>query len=101
MIKPAYWMARSQVINPDEYLEYVKRAGPASREYGAEILSRGGRFEILEGTLQFQRFVLVKYPSFDAAMDFYHSQAYREAAAFRLGGAGINELVIVEGEDSG
>ena len=100
-MKPAYWMARSQIINPDEYFEYVKRAGPASLEYGSEILSRGGRFEILEGTLQFQRFVLVKYPSFDAAMDFYHSDSYRDAAAFRRSGAGINELVIVEGEDSG
>ncbi|WP_176593787.1 DUF1330 domain-containing protein [Sphingobium sp. EM0848] len=100
-MKPAYWIARSKIIKPDEYFEYVKRAGPASQKYGAKILSRGGRFEILEGTREFERFVLVEYPSFDAAMEFYHSQAYQDAAAFRLAGAGINELVIAEGEDSG
>lgn len=100
-MKPAYWLARSKVIDPEQYFEYVKRAGPASQHYGAKILSRGGRFEILEGILEFQRFVLVEYPSFDAAMEFYQSQAYQEAAAFRRAGAGINELVIVEGEDSG
>ena len=100
-MKPAFWLARSKVIRPDEYFEYVKRAGPASKEFGAKILSRGGRFEILEGKREFERFVLVEYPSFDAAMEFYHSSAYQEAASFRLGGAGINELVIVEGEDSG
>jgi uncharacterized protein (DUF1330 family) len=100
-MKPAYWLARSKVINPDQYFEYVKRAGPASLQYGSKILSRGGRFEIIEGTREFERFVLVQYPSFDAAMEFYHSQSYQEAAAFRLAGAGINELVIVEGEDTG
>lgn len=98
-MKPAYWIARSKIINPDEYFKYVKLAGHASQNYGAKILSRGGRFEICEGTMEFKRFVLVEYPSFDAAMEFYHSQAYQDAAAFRRTGAGINELVIVEGED--
>ncbi|WP_026359601.1 DUF1330 domain-containing protein [Sphingomonas sp. PR090111-T3T-6A] len=100
-MKPAYWIARSRIIDPEKYFEYVRKAGPASQQYGSRILSRGGRFEILEGSREFERFVLVQYPSFDAAMEFYHSQAYQEAAAFRLAGAGINELVIVEGEDSG
>ncbi len=98
-MKPAYWIARSKIIDQNRYLDYVRQAGPASVDFGSQILARGGRFEILEGTTLFHRHVLVRYPSFDAALAFYHSDAYQRAAAIRLDGAGINELVIVEGEE--
>jgi len=61
------------------------------------MLARGGRQQVVEGVVGFERHVLVEYPSFEAALDFYHSEAYQRAARLRLGGAGINELVIVEG----
>ena len=61
------------------------------------MLARGGRSQVLEGVTNFHRQVLVEYPSFQAALDFYHSDAYQKAARIRLAGAGINELVIVEG----
>ena len=100
-MKPGYWIARSKILDEDRYFDYVRQAGSASREFGAQILARGGRFELLEGSSIFHRHVLVRYPSFEAALDFYHSDEYQRAAAIRLGGAGINELVIVEGEEPG
>ncbi len=100
-MKPGYWIARSKIIDESRYFDYVRQAGAASCEFNAQILARGGRFEILEGTPTFERHVLVRYPSFEAALEFYHSDAYQRAAAIRLGGAGINELVIVEGEEPG
>ncbi len=100
-MKPGYWIARSKIIDPARYFDYVQQAGPASKLFGSQILARGGRFKILEGTSTFDRHVLVQYPSFEAALEFYHSDDYQRAAAIRLGGAGINELVIVEGEEPG
>ncbi len=98
-MKPAYWIARSKILDEERYMEYARQAGSAFQALSGspQMLARGGRFEILEGTKTFHRHVLVQYPSFDAALDFYHSEAYQRAARIRLDGAGVNELVIVEG----
>jgi uncharacterized protein (DUF1330 family) len=98
-MKPAFWIARANVIDPIRYSDYVRQAGPASKKFGAEILARGGRYEILEGVEFFNRHVLVRYPSFEAAREFYYSDVYQNAAKIRQAGAGVNEVVIVEGED--
>lgn len=98
-MKPAYWIARSRIIDEPKYMEYARRAGEAFRQLpaGPRMLARGGRFEVLEGASTFHRFVLVEYPSLQSALDFYHSDAYQAAAQLRRAGAGENELVLVEG----
>ncbi len=97
----AYWIARSRIIEPNAYGEYARRAGAAGEKLfnGARILARGGRAQILEGETAFTRHVLIEFPSFDAALGFYHSEEYQAAAAIRLAGAGVNELVIVEASE--
>src|ERR1700757_1644163 len=49
-MKPGYWIARSKILDEDRYFDYVRQAGAASKEFGAQILARGGRFELLEGS---------------------------------------------------
>ena len=64
------------------------------------MLARGGRYRILEGPERFARFVVIEFPSLEQAVACYHSPEYQAAAAFRKGGAGEVELVIVEGGDA-
>ena len=51
----------------------------------------------MEGQTQFDRFVILEYPSFDAALDYFHSPGYQAAVQLRKHGAGEVEVVIVEG----
>jgi len=101
-MRKAYWIARSRIIDPVAYGEYVRLAGEAGAKlFGeARILARGGDFRTIEGPATFQRHVLIEFPTFDAALGFHASPEYRKAASIRVG-AGINELVIVEGADVG
>ena len=70
------------------------------RAFGGKVLARGGRYRILEGPEKFQRFVVVEFPSLEQAVACHESPEYQEAAAFRAGGAGEVELVIVDGGDA-
>jgi len=93
----AYWVARALVINPGEYKKYTDEVPDIVGKWGGRILARGGRFEILEGPDTFHRFVVIEFPTLEAARNCHRSAEYQAAAAHRLGGAGRVEIIIVEG----
>lgn len=97
---PAYWVARSKINDPAAYKKYTDRVPAIIARHGGRVLARGGRFEILEGPQKFKRFVVIEFPSLEQAVACHRSPEYQEAAAFRAGGAGEVELVIVEGGDA-
>lgn len=92
----AYWIARSHVNNPEEYAKYAQRAPAILARYGGRILARGGKFKILEGTDQFERFVVVEFPDMAQAEACHASEDYQAAAQHRSNGAGVVDLIIVE-----
>jgi len=93
---PAYWVARSRVNDPVEYKKYTDLVSAIIAKHGGKVLARGGRFQIMEGPDKFQRFVVIEFPSFEQGVACFTSPEYDAAAAFRRGGAGEVETVIVE-----
>ena len=76
------------------YAEYAKRAGPAVAKFKGKFLVRGGKFLELEGKNPYARNVVIEFPSFDIAKEFYKSKEYQEAKSFRDGKADFNGIVI-------
>lgn len=96
----AYWLARAHVVGPVDYKKYTDLVPDILSNYGGKVLARGGPFRILEGPEKFERHIVVEFPSMAQAVACHQSPEYQAAASFRLGGAGINELVIVESGDA-
>jgi uncharacterized protein (DUF1330 family) len=96
----AYWVARSKIADPVEYKKYTDRVPGIIEKYDGRVLARGGNYRILEGPEKFHRFVVIEFPSLEAAVACHDSPEYTEAAAFRRNGAGEVELVIVEGGEA-
>jgi uncharacterized protein (DUF1330 family) len=92
-----YWIARVEVNDAEAYKAYVAANGPALAAFGARFLVRAGRFENPEGTAQ-SRNVVIEFPSYEDALACWHSDAYKEAMAKRLGHADV-DMVIIEGYD--
>ena len=97
---PAYWVARSKINDPAEYKKYTDRVPAIIAKYGGKVLARGGCFQVMEGPHKFQRFVVIEFPTFDKGVACFTSDEYNEAAAFRRGGAGEVETIMVEGGDA-
>lgn len=94
---PAYWLARARVNDPVEYKKYTDRVPAVLAKFGAKVLARGGRHQILEGPEKFNRYVVIEFPSFEQGVACFNSKEYQEIAAFRRRNkAGENELVMVE-----
>jgi len=92
----AYWIARARIVDQVEYKKYTDLVPDIIDKYEGKILARGGAFQILEGPEKFERHIVIEFPSMERAEACFQSPEYRQAAAFRRKGAGINELVIVE-----
>ena len=96
----AYWIARSKLYDPEEYKRYTDLVPEIIKKYNGKVLVRGGNHEHLEGSLYFQRHVVIEFPTYEEAIACHRSPEYQKARLFRLNGVGDNELVIVEGGDS-
>lgn len=97
---PAYWVARSRIIDPVEYKKYTDPLPAIFAQYGGKVLARGGKYRIMEGPETFGRFAVIQFPTFEQAVACFESKEYQDAAAHRRGGAGVVENVIVEGVDA-
>ena len=92
----AYVIADVTVTDADRMAKYREWSSKAMQEHGAEVLVRGGEFEVLEGPWTPSRLVLLKFASREAAKAFYNSQTYSHARTLREG-AGVMRMVVVDG----
>lgn len=90
-----YWIGRVDVTDPEQYKNYVAANAEPFRKYGARFLVRAGQFENPEGDSR-SRNVVIEFPSYQAALDCWHSPEYQAAISHRVSAATI-DLVIIEG----
>ncbi len=90
-----YWIVRVDVTDPEPFKAYAAASAEALKNYGARFLARAGRYENPEGTTR-ARNTVVEFPSYQAALDCWHSPEYQAAMKLRLP-ASTMDLVIVEG----
>jgi len=96
----AYWIARCIVNDPMQYKKYTDLVPAIIAAHDGRVLARGGRYKIMEGPETFHRFIVIEFPTLEMGVACFESSEYVEAAAFRRGGAGVVENVIVEGGDA-
>jgi uncharacterized protein (DUF1330 family) len=97
MMRKSYWIARVDVHNPDVYQQYVAANAEPLRAHGAKILVRGGPFENPDGSSR-ARNVVIEFPSYQAAVDCWHSPGYQAALKIRQP-VSTGDVVIIEGYD--
>jgi uncharacterized protein (DUF1330 family) len=90
-----YLILHGEVTDPDGYEEYKEKAQVILAEHGARYLARGGGATPVEGEW-LPRFVVVEFPSYEAALAFYHSPEYQEVAEIRKR-CSKSAVAIVEG----
>ena len=82
------------IKKPEEYKEYVEKVKPIAEKYGGEYLVRGGKNVTVEGSWQHPRTVVIKFPSYDKAMEWYNSEEYKPIKNIRLDNAHSNGMII-------
>ena len=86
----------TRVLGMKNYLKsMLKVQYLLSKKYEGKILVRGGKKLSIEGK-ESPRTVVIEFPSFNAAKNYYYSKEYQKAHSF-LEGTVVRDLQIVEG----
>lgn len=94
-----YAVGLLDITNPQWLKEYVANVTPMVERYGGRYLARTSRATRLEGEgAPPQIFVVVEFPSREAADAFYASDEYRPYRQSRIDGT-HGEFFLVPGED--
>lgn len=94
-----YAVAEIEVVDPAWVRGYIDEVTPIVERRGGRYLARTQRVERIEGERALpQTFVIIEWPSKEAAEAFYDSDEYRPYRDARRRGA-RNEFLLVAGED--
>jgi uncharacterized protein (DUF1330 family) len=93
---PAYIIAEVEVTNPAGYEAYRPLAGASIAQYGGKFVVRGGKAELVEGTQELARIVVIEFADTAAAKRWYNSPEYQEALKIRLANS-TGRVLLVEG----
>jgi uncharacterized protein (DUF1330 family) len=92
-----YWIVRVDIADPEKYKAYTTANAKPFARYGARFLARAGRFECVEGAAR-ARNAIIEFPSYEAALECWHSAEYQEVMKLRTDISTIDPIVI-EGYD--
>ena len=92
-----YVIVHGDVSDLEEYKKYQAANAEPIRNFGGRFLVRGGASEVVEGSLR-SRHVVIEFPSYQAALDWYKSDLYQAAKALREPISTL-DFLIVEGYD--
>ena len=93
---PAYVIVEIEVLNPEPYEEYKKMSPISIGRFGGRFIARGGKAELLEGENPPKRVVILEFPSYDRAKEWWASDEYAPAKALRQANS-RGRMVLVEG----
>jgi uncharacterized protein (DUF1330 family) len=92
----AYVIVNVAISDPERYKDYIRAATPTVAAHGGKYIVRGGRASRLEGDVAVSRIVVLEFPSYAQACEWYESPEYQAALAIRQSCA-TGTLILVEG----
>ena len=91
-----FLIAQVNITNEEPYKEYIKLTGPIVKKYGGEFIVRGGKFNNVLGNWNYARNIVIKFPTYEIALDWYNSEEYEPIKKIREDNSEGN-IIIIEG----
>ena len=79
----AYVIAHATIKDPEKLKEYGAVAGPSIKAAGGELVSAARVTDVLAGSHDFERAVIIRFSDAQAARDWYTSEIYQSAIPTR------------------
>lgn len=98
---PVFLCANLIINDEEQYREYEKGFFPILKKFGGEFITYDDNPITLEGaSAPSGRIILFKFPSEQAAKDWYADPEYQSLSRFRRAGTRLEYLTIIHGAPS-
>ena len=91
-----YVIANIDVKNPEAYKEYISKVKPIVEKFGGEYLVRAGEYKVIDGEWKHPRTVVIKFPTYEKALEWYNSEEYKPVRQIRLDNS-VGNVIIIKG----
>jgi len=92
----AYIIVQANITDKEKYKEYLNKVTSIVEKYSGEYLVRGGKYEKMLGNWDYERTVVIKFPSYEKALEWYNSEEYKPVRQIRLNNS-VGNFIIVKG----
>ena len=93
---PAYLVALLNILDREELDKYRAGVHETIDRYKGEIVISNETVEVIEGDWPYSKTVVIKFPTMEAAKQWYNSPEYQKIVQFRFRAA-KTRLIFVEG----
>ena len=91
---PAYAILDLKIFDEEKLQEYKNIAPQIIKKFKGKIIVRGGQTNSVEGNWNPQRIVIIEFPNYEMAYDWWISDEYKKATELRKKGADTNVLIV-------
>ncbi|NQV59568.1 MAG: DUF1330 domain-containing protein [Alphaproteobacteria bacterium] len=93
-----YLIAQIDMHDAETYAKYTAQTPGTVAPFGGKFIVRAGQWESLEGAAPGPRVVLIEFPSYEKAKEWYNSDAYQAIVGLRQA-ASTGSAFVIEGAD--
>ncbi len=90
----AYFIANILIHDQEEYDKYLKSVDDVFAKFNGKYLAMDEHPSILEGTWNYTRTVLIRFPSEEDLLAWYESDEYQQILKHRLQGAHCDAILV-------
>ena len=90
----AFIIVQINITNKELYKGYLEKVTPIAKKYGGEYIIRGGEYKTILGKWDYERTVVIKFPTYDIAMEWYNSEDYAPVRKIREDNSKGNMIII-------
>ena len=92
---PAYCLLDNlEITDPAKLEQYKARIAAVVHKFEGRYVVLGGKTELVEGAWKPTFPVMIEFPSFEQASNWYYSEDYRDLKALRLAAGRFNAVII-------
>jgi uncharacterized protein (DUF1330 family) len=89
-----YFIAQIKINNDNEYQKYIDKSSEIFEKYKGEYLAVDNDPQILEGSWDYTRTILIRFDSRNDFNDWYNSPEYRDVLQHRLNASDCDTILV-------
>ena len=89
-----YLIAQLNMTDKESFKLYAETVPESVKKFGGKYLVRAGEFKSMQGKWDFTRNVIIEFPTYEKALEWYNSDEYKPIKQIRLDNSEGTNIIV-------